>query len=69
MAQKSYESPLHHRAIKQKAVMGIWRVTGSTRLQNLAVRSILASPANMYGNVFLCAPITGHDPPVPVVLI
>eukprot|EP00983_Pelagomonas_calceolata_P121015 1160759-Pelagomonas_calceolata.AAC.10 len=34
-------SPLHHTATKQKALMGTWRVTGSTRLQNLAVRSIL----------------------------
>eukprot|EP00983_Pelagomonas_calceolata_P014423 459408-Pelagomonas_calceolata.AAC.1 len=31
-------SPLHHKAAKQKMAMGIWRVTGSTRLQNLAVR-------------------------------
>eukprot|EP00983_Pelagomonas_calceolata_P021732 681379-Pelagomonas_calceolata.AAC.1 len=31
---------LHHKATKQKKVMGFWRVTGSARLQNLAVRSI-----------------------------
>eukprot|EP00983_Pelagomonas_calceolata_P061974 1147076-Pelagomonas_calceolata.AAC.3 len=33
-------SPLHHKAVKQKMLMGIWRVTGSTWLHNLAVRSI-----------------------------
>eukprot|EP00983_Pelagomonas_calceolata_P041925 1138269-Pelagomonas_calceolata.AAC.1 len=32
-------SPLHHKATRQKTLMGIWRVTGSTRLQNLAMRS------------------------------
>eukprot|EP00983_Pelagomonas_calceolata_P039237 1137091-Pelagomonas_calceolata.AAC.1 len=33
-------SLLHHKAAKKKKLMGIWRVTGSTRHQNLAVRSI-----------------------------
>eukprot|EP00983_Pelagomonas_calceolata_P075213 1152901-Pelagomonas_calceolata.AAC.1 len=33
--------PLHHKATKQKVLMGIWRVTGSTRLQKLPVRSII----------------------------
>eukprot|EP00983_Pelagomonas_calceolata_P101988 1158756-Pelagomonas_calceolata.AAC.3 len=28
-------SHLHHEATKQRTLMGIWRVTGSTRLQNL----------------------------------
>eukprot|EP00983_Pelagomonas_calceolata_P053482 1143307-Pelagomonas_calceolata.AAC.2 len=32
-------NPLHHKATKQKMLMGIWRVTGSTRVQNLAVRT------------------------------
>eukprot|EP00983_Pelagomonas_calceolata_P047735 1140769-Pelagomonas_calceolata.AAC.10 len=34
-------SPLHHDATKKKKLMGIWRVIGSTRLHNLAARSIL----------------------------
>eukprot|EP00983_Pelagomonas_calceolata_P134549 1162070-Pelagomonas_calceolata.AAC.14 len=33
-------SPLHHEATKQKMLMGTWRVAGSNRLQELAVRSI-----------------------------
>eukprot|EP00983_Pelagomonas_calceolata_P009989 323992-Pelagomonas_calceolata.AAC.2 len=28
-------SPLHHKYSKQKALMGIWRVTRSTRFQSL----------------------------------
>eukprot|EP00983_Pelagomonas_calceolata_P070620 1150858-Pelagomonas_calceolata.AAC.4 len=31
--------PLHHEVTKESS-MGIWRVIGSTRLQNLAVRSV-----------------------------
>eukprot|EP00983_Pelagomonas_calceolata_P063566 1147787-Pelagomonas_calceolata.AAC.2 len=34
-------SPLHHKAVWLKMLMGIRRVTGSTRLQNLAVKSII----------------------------
>eukprot|EP00983_Pelagomonas_calceolata_P059459 1145922-Pelagomonas_calceolata.AAC.11 len=30
-------SLLNHKATKKKKLIGIWRVTGSTRLQNLAV--------------------------------
>eukprot|EP00983_Pelagomonas_calceolata_P059501 1145946-Pelagomonas_calceolata.AAC.1 len=33
-------SPLHHKAMNLKVLMGIWRVIGSTRFQDLAVRSI-----------------------------
>eukprot|EP00983_Pelagomonas_calceolata_P038534 1136819-Pelagomonas_calceolata.AAC.3 len=40
LAQKSRESP-SPRSCKKKALMGIWRVFGITRLQNLAARSIL----------------------------
>eukprot|EP00983_Pelagomonas_calceolata_P068156 1149783-Pelagomonas_calceolata.AAC.2 len=32
---------LHHEATGWKGLVGIWRVAGSTRLQNLAVRSII----------------------------
>eukprot|EP00983_Pelagomonas_calceolata_P040798 1137785-Pelagomonas_calceolata.AAC.5 len=31
-------SPHRHKATKQRMLMGVWRVTGSTRLRNLAVR-------------------------------
>jgi len=29
--------PLHHKATRQKVLMGIWRVAGSIQLQKLAV--------------------------------
>eukprot|EP00983_Pelagomonas_calceolata_P096933 1158188-Pelagomonas_calceolata.AAC.9 len=32
--------PLHHKATEKRVYMGIWRVIGSIRLQNLSVRSI-----------------------------
>eukprot|EP00983_Pelagomonas_calceolata_P086351 1156744-Pelagomonas_calceolata.AAC.7 len=32
-------SPIHRKAIKLKVLMRIWRFSGSTRLQNLAVRN------------------------------
>eukprot|EP00983_Pelagomonas_calceolata_P042917 1138708-Pelagomonas_calceolata.AAC.1 len=34
-------SPLHHKATILKMLMETWRVSGSTRLQGLAVRSII----------------------------
>eukprot|EP00983_Pelagomonas_calceolata_P057320 1145025-Pelagomonas_calceolata.AAC.1 len=40
LAQKSGESP-PPRFYKKRMLMGIWRVTGSTRTQNLAVRSAI----------------------------
>eukprot|EP00983_Pelagomonas_calceolata_P115946 1160253-Pelagomonas_calceolata.AAC.6 len=43
-------SPLHHKAAKQKMLMGIWRVTGSTQLQNLAVRGLIAFSGAPSGN-------------------
>eukprot|EP00983_Pelagomonas_calceolata_P069722 1150478-Pelagomonas_calceolata.AAC.17 len=44
-------SPFHHEAIKQRTLMGIWRVTGSTRLQNLAVRSIIVANGTPSGMI------------------
>eukprot|EP00983_Pelagomonas_calceolata_P021659 678414-Pelagomonas_calceolata.AAC.1 len=35
------ENPLHHKAVKQELLMGIWRFIGSACLQNLAVRNII----------------------------
>eukprot|EP00983_Pelagomonas_calceolata_P045620 1139829-Pelagomonas_calceolata.AAC.1 len=35
-------SPLHHETARQNMLMGIWRVTGGTRLRNLDARSIIA---------------------------
>eukprot|EP00983_Pelagomonas_calceolata_P022875 719889-Pelagomonas_calceolata.AAC.1 len=43
-------SLLHHKATKKKELIGIWRVTGSTRLQNLAVRSITTFHSTSSGN-------------------
>eukprot|EP00983_Pelagomonas_calceolata_P053665 1143389-Pelagomonas_calceolata.AAC.1 len=40
-------SPLHHEATDMKVLMGILRVTGSTWLQNLAVRGIMFSIARL----------------------
>eukprot|EP00983_Pelagomonas_calceolata_P041590 1138148-Pelagomonas_calceolata.AAC.2 len=34
-------SPLHHEATEQKELMRTWRIAGSTRFQNLAVRSMI----------------------------
>eukprot|EP00983_Pelagomonas_calceolata_P129691 1161626-Pelagomonas_calceolata.AAC.5 len=42
-------SPLHHKATEQEVLMGIWRVTGGTRLQNLASRSTVVC-SSMPGN-------------------
>eukprot|EP00983_Pelagomonas_calceolata_P033712 1055997-Pelagomonas_calceolata.AAC.1 len=41
---KGAMSPLYHEATKKKGLVGIWRVTGSTHHQNLAVRSRGSSP-------------------------
>eukprot|EP00983_Pelagomonas_calceolata_P002143 72849-Pelagomonas_calceolata.AAC.1 len=38
MCKATLLSPLHYEVSKQGVLMGIWRVTGSTRLQSLAVR-------------------------------
>eukprot|EP00983_Pelagomonas_calceolata_P067202 1149401-Pelagomonas_calceolata.AAC.4 len=43
-------SPLYHEATRQKTLMGIWRVTGSTRLQNLAVRGVCVFNSTPSGN-------------------
>eukprot|EP00983_Pelagomonas_calceolata_P078014 1154103-Pelagomonas_calceolata.AAC.3 len=43
-------SPLHHGATKQRMPMGIWRVTGSIRLRNLAARSIIVFHSTPSGN-------------------
>eukprot|EP00983_Pelagomonas_calceolata_P079961 1154930-Pelagomonas_calceolata.AAC.1 len=43
-------SPLQREATRQKMLMGIWRVTGSTQLQNLAVRSICVFNSTPSGN-------------------
>eukprot|EP00983_Pelagomonas_calceolata_P049654 1141618-Pelagomonas_calceolata.AAC.2 len=55
-------SLLHHKATKKKKLMGIWRGTGSTQLQNLAVRSntifFQVNPVNLLPNVSVLAPKT-----------
>eukprot|EP00983_Pelagomonas_calceolata_P098660 1158374-Pelagomonas_calceolata.AAC.7 len=43
-------NPLHHKATEKKVFMGIWRVTGSTRLQILAVRSVFVFNSTNCGN-------------------
>eukprot|EP00983_Pelagomonas_calceolata_P016562 523028-Pelagomonas_calceolata.AAC.1 len=43
-------SLLHHKAKKKKKLMWTWRVTGSTLLQNLAVRSITIFHSTSSGN-------------------
>eukprot|EP00983_Pelagomonas_calceolata_P026071 818821-Pelagomonas_calceolata.AAC.1 len=50
-------SPLHHEDYKKKFLMGIWRVIGSTRLHNLAVRSILVFNSTPSGD----KPVGIHD--------
>eukprot|EP00983_Pelagomonas_calceolata_P010954 354618-Pelagomonas_calceolata.AAC.3 len=40
----------HHKATKQKVLVGMWRVIESTRLQNLAVRSIIVFSSTPSGN-------------------
>eukprot|EP00983_Pelagomonas_calceolata_P056315 1144543-Pelagomonas_calceolata.AAC.1 len=47
-------SLLHHKAAKKKRLIGIWKVTGSTRLQNLAVRSITVCHSTSSGNKLVC---------------
>eukprot|EP00983_Pelagomonas_calceolata_P059614 1146005-Pelagomonas_calceolata.AAC.2 len=37
---KNAVSPLHHKAAEKNVLVGVWRVAGSTRVQNLAARSI-----------------------------
>eukprot|EP00983_Pelagomonas_calceolata_P046297 1140095-Pelagomonas_calceolata.AAC.4 len=49
LAQKSRESP-SPRSYKKKTLMGIWRVIGSTRLHNLAARSIFVFNSTPSGN-------------------
>eukprot|EP00983_Pelagomonas_calceolata_P039226 1137083-Pelagomonas_calceolata.AAC.1 len=43
-------SPLNHKATKQKVLMGIWRVSGSSWPQNLAVGSGIAFNSTPSGN-------------------
>eukprot|EP00983_Pelagomonas_calceolata_P019362 608288-Pelagomonas_calceolata.AAC.2 len=43
-------SPLCHEATRQNMLLGIWRITGSTGLQNLAVRSICVFNSLPSGN-------------------
>eukprot|EP00983_Pelagomonas_calceolata_P006642 218014-Pelagomonas_calceolata.AAC.1 len=43
-------SLLHHKAAKKKKPMGIWRVSGSIRLQNIAERSIVVFISTPSGN-------------------
>eukprot|EP00983_Pelagomonas_calceolata_P054202 1143614-Pelagomonas_calceolata.AAC.2 len=43
-------SPLLHKATKQEVLMWNWRVTESTQLQNLAVRSIVVFDSSPSGN-------------------
>eukprot|EP00983_Pelagomonas_calceolata_P115857 1160245-Pelagomonas_calceolata.AAC.2 len=47
---KKAVSPLHHKDYKKNNLMGIWRVIGSTRLHNLAARSILVFNSTPSGN-------------------
>eukprot|EP00983_Pelagomonas_calceolata_P038780 1136917-Pelagomonas_calceolata.AAC.5 len=43
-------SPLHHKDVKERVLMGIWRVSASTRLQNLTVRSMIVFNSTPSGN-------------------
>eukprot|EP00983_Pelagomonas_calceolata_P070430 1150781-Pelagomonas_calceolata.AAC.1 len=43
-------SPLHHKATNLKVLLGIWRITGSTRLQDVAVKSIFVHDSSPSGN-------------------
>eukprot|EP00983_Pelagomonas_calceolata_P061152 1146696-Pelagomonas_calceolata.AAC.1 len=45
-------SLLHHKATDLEVLMGIWRVTGSTRLQDLAVRSIFVLNSTPCGTCY-----------------
>eukprot|EP00983_Pelagomonas_calceolata_P097060 1158204-Pelagomonas_calceolata.AAC.2 len=47
-------SPLHHTAKEPERLVRIWRVTGSTRLQNLAAISISIFEDVLNGNQHLC---------------
>eukprot|EP00983_Pelagomonas_calceolata_P001125 38668-Pelagomonas_calceolata.AAC.1 len=51
LAPKSRESP-HHKVLEQEVLMGVWRDTGSARLQNLAVRSVFVLNSTPSGNKF-----------------
>eukprot|EP00983_Pelagomonas_calceolata_P076630 1153493-Pelagomonas_calceolata.AAC.1 len=53
--QKEQKAPekknsLHHKDTGLKVLMGIWRVTGSTQLQDLAVRNIIVFISTPDGN-------------------
>eukprot|EP00983_Pelagomonas_calceolata_P077832 1154030-Pelagomonas_calceolata.AAC.1 len=49
-------SPPHHKAARKKKLMWIWRVTGSTRLQNLAVRNITIFHGTSSGMISVAGP-------------
>eukprot|EP00983_Pelagomonas_calceolata_P022833 718556-Pelagomonas_calceolata.AAC.1 len=52
-------SPLHHKDLEQEALMGVWRVPGSTRLQNLALRSVFvlnSTPSGTRGMLSIAGP-------------
>eukprot|EP00983_Pelagomonas_calceolata_P057456 1145070-Pelagomonas_calceolata.AAC.4 len=46
-------SPLHHKSTKQIMLMGILKINASTRLQNLAVRSIFVFNSTPNGDKFV----------------
>eukprot|EP00983_Pelagomonas_calceolata_P132712 1161899-Pelagomonas_calceolata.AAC.4 len=52
LAPKSRES-LPPTSFKSEVLMGVWRVSGSTRLQNLAVRSAFFLNSTPSGNKFV----------------
>eukprot|EP00983_Pelagomonas_calceolata_P108090 1159416-Pelagomonas_calceolata.AAC.19 len=49
---RRFASPLHHNATNLKTVVGIWRLAGSARLQDLAVRSNIDLWAFLTGLLF-----------------
>eukprot|EP00983_Pelagomonas_calceolata_P066574 1149102-Pelagomonas_calceolata.AAC.8 len=50
-------SPLHHKATEKRVLIGVWRVLGSVRLQNLFVRSISVLNSTPSGS----KPVGIHD--------
>eukprot|EP00983_Pelagomonas_calceolata_P118678 1160531-Pelagomonas_calceolata.AAC.3 len=53
-------NPIHHRAKEEKGLVGTWRVTGSTWIQNLALR-MYGVPAALGPSHSPCPPLTAYS--------